>query len=269
MGFLYETHLHTCEASACGRVPGADYVEYMIQKGYSGIIVTDHFFNGNSCVPRELPWEDRVEQYVSGYEHAREAAEGTELSVFFGVEFNFEGDEFLLYGVDKEWLLSRPDLLLYSRQEVFESVHKAGGIMIQAHPYRERGYLTAIHLTPSVCDGIEIYNAGNKDYQNALAYQYALERDFPVTAGSDIHFFPEASMDNAHSMTHREGNLHPDAMGGMEFPEKLADIQDFIKAVMGRKGTPVSLFEGGVYPVSSLPWQCETAVRPTLPVIWH
>ena len=48
MGYLYETHLHTCEASKCGRVHGEDYISYMMDKGYSGMIVTDHFFTGNS-----------------------------------------------------------------------------------------------------------------------------------------------------------------------------------------------------------------------------
>ena len=29
MGYLYETHLHTCEASACGKVHGEDYISYI------------------------------------------------------------------------------------------------------------------------------------------------------------------------------------------------------------------------------------------------
>ena len=71
MGFLYETHLHTCEASACGKVHGEDYIPYMMEKGYAGIIVTDHFFNGNTCVPEDLPWKERVEIYCSGIEGRR------------------------------------------------------------------------------------------------------------------------------------------------------------------------------------------------------
>ena len=269
MGYLYETHLHTLEASACGKVAGADYVDYMIKKGYSGMVVTDHFFNGNSCIPRELPWKERVGLYTKGFEHALAAAEGKDFSVLFGVEYNFEGDEFLLYGVDKEWLLSLPELLSCTREEVFRLVHQAGGIMIQAHPYRERGYLTAIHLTPSVCDGIEIYNSGNKDYQNALAYQYGKERNFIATSGSDIHFFPEEQADHSRSMGYREGNLHLDAMGGMEFPEKITSIQEFRDAVMHREGIPVMVLGKERIPVSSLPEECEISQGPTLPVIWH
>ena len=74
MQYLYETHLHTVEASACGKTPGKDYIDFMMAKGYAGIIVTDHFFNGNSCVPKDLPWEERVELYCLGYEHAKKAS---------------------------------------------------------------------------------------------------------------------------------------------------------------------------------------------------
>lgn len=104
MGYLYETHLHTCEASACGKVHGEDYISYMMAKGYSGMIVTDHFFNGNTCVPEDLPWKERIEIYASGYERALKAAEGKDFLVMFGVEINFNKDEYLLYGIDKDWL---------------------------------------------------------------------------------------------------------------------------------------------------------------------
>ena len=254
VSFLYETHLHTCEASACGKTPGREYISFMMGKGYSGMIVTDHFFNGNSCVPRDLPWEERVNRYCLGYEHAFEAAKGTDFSVFFGIEFNFEGDEFLLYGVGKDWLLAHPGLLAYSRQEVYAAVHEGGGIMIQAHPYRERDYLDSIHLTPGVCDGIEVFNAGNKDYMNALALRYAQELGLPMTAGSDIH----------HTVTFETA-----PMGGMQFEEKLTSVEDYAQAVIAGKGTPVVVYPYKVLPVSEVPEQCTISKQPTLPVYWH
>ena len=93
MKYVYETHLHTVEASACARTKGEDYIDYMKGLGYSGIIVTDHFFTGNSCVPRDLSWEERVNIYCSGYEHALEKA-GKQYKVwqtkisFRGVDLN-------------------------------------------------------------------------------------------------------------------------------------------------------------------------------------
>ena len=251
MPYLYETHLHTSEASACGKTAGRDYIAFMMEKGYSGIIVTDHFFNGNSCIPKDLPWKERVERYCSGYEHAKEEAAGKDFDVFFGIEYNFEGDEYLLYGVEKDWLLEHPDLLSYTRHEVYAAVHEGGGIMVHAHPYRERRYLQAIHLTPSVCDGIEIYNAANEPYQNALDVKYAEELKLPMTAGSDIHLIGDRPL------------------GGMLFERRLESVGDYARAVLACEGIPVSVYNGTVTPVLQIPEQCETDRKPDLPVFWH
>ena len=256
MNYLYETHLHTLEGSACSSTPAEDYVEYMLDLGYSGIIVTDHFFNGNSCIPKSLPWEERVRQYCLGYEHAFEAARGTDLTVMFGIEFNFQGDEYLIYGVDKEWLLSEPDIMDKSRQQVYTVVHEAGGIMIQAHPYRERGYLSAIHLTPDICDGAEVYNSGNPDWQNALGYQYAKEHDFLMAAGSDIHAFPQLSM------------------GAMSFPYKINSVEEYVEAFKKGDGTPMFLVapktgNRDFQNVGECQSLTDISKEPTLPVIWH
>ncbi len=233
MSFVYETHSHTNQASACGRTPGRDYIDYMQKEGFSGMIITDHFFNGNSCVPKDLPWKERVEMYVSGYEDAKRAARGTDFNVMFGIEYNFDCDEYLIYGVDKKWLLDNGDILECSRQEVHKRVHEAGGIMVQAHPFRERYYIRTINLTPSVTDGIEIYNAANDDYMNALGYCYAKELGVPMSAGSDIHF-------------HYDG-----PKGGMRFNQRIEDVQDYVKRFMNREGTPVVLSRGRVMPVET------------------
>ena len=116
MKYIYETHLHTIEASACSKTPAREYIDHMTNLGYSGIIVTDHFFTGNSCVPKDLPWEERIDIYCSGYEHALEAAKGHDLTVMFGIEFNFQGDEFMIYGVDKKWLKDHPEIMEISRR---------------------------------------------------------------------------------------------------------------------------------------------------------
>ena len=251
MGFLYETHLHTCEASACGRVHGEDYISYMMSKGYSGMVVTDHFFNGNTCVPEYLPWNEKVEMYCSGYERALKAAEGLDFTVMFGVEVNFHKDEFLLYGIDKKWLFENECIMEMTRHELLDMVHKAGGIMIQAHPFRERDYLSDIKLAPTACDGVEVYNAANSANMNALGYEYAVNLGLPMTAGSDIHYF------------------HDNDMGGMLFEEKINSIDEFVKAMKEDKGTPVRLSnDGTITPVSSIKEQTVSVSLPTLPVLY-
>ena len=46
--YIYETHLHTSEGSACGHAKAVDIVHAYKDAGYTGIIITDHFFYGNT-----------------------------------------------------------------------------------------------------------------------------------------------------------------------------------------------------------------------------
>ena len=38
MPYTYETHLHTCQGSACGRSTGAEQARFYKEIGYAGII---------------------------------------------------------------------------------------------------------------------------------------------------------------------------------------------------------------------------------------
>ena len=169
----------------------------------------------------------------------------------FGVEINFNKDEYLLYGIDKDWLIANECIMDMTRHELLDAVHKAGGIMIQAHPFRERDYLSDIKLAPTACDGVEVYNAANKPNMNALGYEYTVDLGLPMTAGSDIHFF------------------HDDDMGGMLFEEKLGSVNDYASAVKNGKGIPVRLgSDGTITPVSEIKEQTVSTDLPTLPVIY-
>ena len=62
--FLYETHMHTKEASACARCSGDEMARAYKEAGYAGVIVTDHNWGGNTCVDRSLPWEEIDNRFV-------------------------------------------------------------------------------------------------------------------------------------------------------------------------------------------------------------
>lgn len=231
--YKYETHLHTSEASACGSSKAADYISVYKRIGYDGIFVTDHFFGGNTCVSFELDWSARIQQYCSGYEAALEEAQkqndidGGKFKVFFGIEQTFDGDDYLIYGLNKEWLLAHPEIESMNHGQLFEAVSQAGGLMIQAHPFRLRGYIQAIHLHPREVHGIEVYNGGNTPDQNELALAYAKAYDFPMTSGSDIHNITFALENKI------EGKMN---LGGMEFDEPLNNIEDYIRLIKEKKG---------------------------------
>lgn len=157
--YLYETHMHTSEASACAGSTGAQMARAYKEAGYTGIIVTDHFFYGNTSVDRSLPWEEWVRRFCLGYEHAKAEGERIGLSVFFGWEACYEGTEFLVYGLDQAWLLAHPQIKDASIEEQYALVHEGGGIISHAHPFREEDYIPEIRLFPEYVDAVEGVNA--------------------------------------------------------------------------------------------------------------
>lgn len=58
---IKRTHLHTSESSACGLLPAAQPVQKFKEAGYTGIVVTDHFYGGNTAIDRNLPWEQWID----------------------------------------------------------------------------------------------------------------------------------------------------------------------------------------------------------------
>lgn len=229
MSYLYETHLHTVQASACGKSKGADYISFYKEKGYHGIIVTDHFFNGNTCVPAHLSWEERVNLFCKGYEDARAKGKRHGLQVFFAWECRFGPDEFLVYGLDKEWLLAHPDILEWDHITHYEKIHEAGGLIVQAHPFRERDYLDKIELHPFQCDAWEVANAGNPACQDRLAYRYAKAHNIPMTAGSDIH---------------KVGETNAGEIYGVAFDKPLTSVKDYVNRIKSGTGYHLHVPEG-------------------------
>ena len=213
--FLTETHLHTAEGSACASATGAQQAEQYKALGYDTIIVTDHFMNGNTAVDRSLPWNEQVEQYCLGYENAKKRGDEIGLTVLFGIEYCWEASDFLVYGVDKEWLLERPDTMSIDVKEFCDRVHASGGCIVQAHPFREAGYISDIKLLPWHSDGVEVYNCGNgKEVFNDRARWYAEQYGKPMTAGSDCHHVV------------KEGRF-----AGVYTEKKILTIADYVRAV--------------------------------------
>jgi hypothetical protein len=61
--YKYETHFHTDETSPCGKVPAVTGVRLYHQAGYSGIIVTDHYFRGFFDIHPFTNWEKRIDLF--------------------------------------------------------------------------------------------------------------------------------------------------------------------------------------------------------------
>jgi hypothetical protein len=218
MSFLYETHLHTSFASACAESKGSEYIKIYKDLGYSGIVVTDHFYNGNTSIPRSLPWKEWVNRFCRGYEEARNEGERRGLDVFFGWEDTFDGcGDYLVYGLDKQWLLEHPECRRWTRSEQYRAVKEAGGCVVQAHPFRQHYWIRRIILSPECVDGVETANGGQGDPSfDALAFRYAKKINKTMIAGTDIH---DAS------------RLYNGNILGVYLHKKLSSIADFAQAI--------------------------------------
>ena len=73
--------------------------------------------------------------------------------------------------------------------EVCRLAHAAGGIAIAPHPYDLfRAGIRESVLDVLPLDGLEVFNAATTlKRHNRKAYDYALRRGLPMTAGSDAH----------------------------------------------------------------------------------
>lgn len=219
MIYKYDTHMHTSEGSACSNSTAYEMADKFKSEGYTGIIVTNHFFNGNTSVPYDLPWKERIERYNLGYEKAKERGEQIGLDVFFGFEYGNGQADFLVYGLDAAWLYEHPEILDMTCPEFIDFAHKYNGFVVHAHPFRMENYIHSFTLCPRYEDAVEIVNASNRlSSFNDHAKEYAKWYNLPVTAGSDSHntsnrFFP----------------------GGIAVDYKFKSVNDYIDAVKNGK----------------------------------
>ena len=241
--YLYETHMHTSEGSECGKCRAVDMVEAYKKAGYDGVVITDHHYGGNTRPDRSLPWEEWCTQFFAGYRNAKNKGDEIGLKVFCGWESGFRGTEFLIFGLNEEWMKKHPELKTCTVEEQYRLVHEAGGIVIQAHPFRKRNYIAEIRLFPEFIDGVDginskhtfskvsdyAYDQNNVDeLANQRAFEYANKYNLPTTAGSDMHTL----------------GLYG---SGMLFKNPLNSIDDLIGAVLSHGQTNDYILYDGIH----------------------
>lgn len=184
--YLYETHLHTFPVSKCGKASVREALEFYNDLGYAGVFITNHFIDGNINCDKELSYREKVEFYFSDYEEGVRIGEEIGLSVFLGIESSYKGTDFLIYGLDKEWFLAHPEIEDMKKSRMLTLMAESGALIIQAHPFREAGYIGHIRLYPRHVHGVEVYNAQH-DKANEIAEFYANHYGLIRFAGSDNH----------------------------------------------------------------------------------
>jgi len=220
MQYRYETHVHCSECSRCGLSTPRQIVEAYHRAGYAGLVLTDHFIFGNTCVDRRLPWEQRMNCYYDAFLHAKKAGDELDFDVIFGIEHAYgDGKEMLIYGVELDFLLANPDIPLITIDELVDRVHMAGGVVIQAHPYRNRYYVNmAVGPRDDIVDGIEVYNACNLPGEDNQALELALRHGGIITCGGDVHYAQDDRVGSA----------------GIVLPHRVRNSREFADALRER-----------------------------------
>ena len=195
--YYYELHMHTSDTSRCGRSPAADMVAAYKQKGFTGVVVTDHLMNVQSHAEAETDWNRRVEKQLAGYYAALEAGEKLGLTVYCGWELTYQdnAEDYLTLGLSPQFLYDHPWLERYDIERYRDAVHAAGGILVRAHPYRRAWYIKKPYVErEGIADAIEVFNGGNSSQEeNDMALAYAQKHNMPMTGGSDAHHVDETA----------------------------------------------------------------------------
>jgi len=218
--YLYETHLHTSPVSRCALWSVREAVEYYKNAGYAGIFITNHFIDGHINIPKDRPYEERINYYFSDAEEGIRIGKEIGLPVFTGVEMSHFGTDFLVYGLEKSWYLAHPEIEMLTKTAALALMKEAGALVIQAHPFRDRDYIKGIHLAVNDSDGIEAVNTANRPGDNLLALAYGKKFGKVLSAGSDIHDVKNV----------RAG------VGAIGFETPLADEKDFATRILRGEG---------------------------------
>ncbi len=189
--FRYQLHTHTFPCSHCGKILPDGLAENLLKGGYSGAVITNHFYNGNTGIDRDLPWQDFVKAYEDDYLACKKSAEKYGLDILFGIEEHVSGGlEMLFYGVTPEMLYAHPELTERSFKTWYEVMSSYGVVCIQAHPFRDKKCIEKPGVLPLCCiDGIEVFNSANDDEANRKAEAFANEhKELILTSGADAHW---------------------------------------------------------------------------------
>ncbi len=187
--YKYQMHCHTTPCSACGKITPFELVHRLRGNGYSGAVVTNHFYNGNTGISRELPWKKFVSLYEKDYFECKRFADSFGIDILFGVEENIgNGQEILCYGLTPRILYAHPELREQNLELWYKTLSPLGVIIIQAHPFRHRNSSSNGVLPLEYLDGIEVLNYGNCLEENESAVNFAAaHQKFLITSGADAH----------------------------------------------------------------------------------
>lgn len=182
---LIDLHGHTKGISRCCRLYAPEVLAAAMEAGLDGICLCNHY---QMCYVPDGDALAFAHRYIDEFRATRAIGEEMGVRVFFGIEvtMNRHRDEHILvYGVDEQFPLQYPALYELTQQELYERVHAAGGVMVQAHPMRKGKNLL---MDPAYLDGVEVncHPKYDRTYAEEMA-ELANSNNWILTCGGDYH----------------------------------------------------------------------------------
>ena len=162
---LYDLHIHTREYSACSNSSAEEFCLTAIDRGLSGIALTEH----------DLWWpRKKIKKLRKKFQ---------ELTIMRGVEHSSPDGHFLLF-------LPDPDNSTIPRycpaHILIPTVRDQGGITIWAHPFRWHGDVP-YWLEVVQPDGMEVASSNMDSKAQAMARAYAETHNIMMFQNTDAH----------------------------------------------------------------------------------
>ncbi|MBR5453297.1 MAG: PHP domain-containing protein [Clostridia bacterium] len=182
-----EPHLHLKEVSSCGRLYAHEMLPLYKNEGYDTVFVTDHLSESFFEKREGMTKEEKADAFCLGYKNAKEIGDKLGITVIFAAELQMNENKkahFLLYGIDRDFILWIQDNFHLSIKEVFEYLDSKDVFVVQAHPYRDE------KITPidGCAHAIEAHNTSPRHINyDDITLKYAALHGLPTTAGSDAH----------------------------------------------------------------------------------
>ncbi|MBU9745391.1 CehA/McbA family metallohydrolase [Lachnospiraceae bacterium ASD3451] len=175
----FDMHCHVKEGSIDAKVSLEEYIDRLMDKGFQGMLVTDHdTYDGYRKWKYELKNDDRYKDFV----------------VIKGIEYDTRDAGHMLIIMPDHLKLRVLEVRGLPIQTLIDVIHKSGGIIGPAHPCGER-FLSMMstgrfrkndHLVEKF-DFIETFNSCESDESNRRARALAEKYHKPQFGGSDAH----------------------------------------------------------------------------------
>lgn len=182
---IIDLHAHSSGVSRCCKAPYNIIIDEAISVGLDGFVLTNHY---QKSYIENNDINALVDKYINEFYSAKEYGDSKNFKVYFGIEVTMEKYpmvHLLIYGVPFDFLRENHEIFTLTQQELYELVKSYGGILVQAHPFRNG---TTV-LDTRYLDGVEINCHPNYDNtHSAKLVDIARENNLILTCGGDFHY---------------------------------------------------------------------------------